>query len=182
MTFYDIICWALDGLLPYLDLPDIASGCMPGAAKCLEEDTAGPCGSDETASVAYMLLCTVTLNVMRYPHSASAVVGEPVCLCCRLCPLMCTPAESELSVLPVRCIQPDVSLTPSAFYNSSCQLADQLGLQLPHIAGEALLLREVQELGLPQVRANVPVCVCVPPPVMVGGPVGWHHCMQTMYC
>lgn len=30
-------------------------------------------------------------------------------------------------------------------------LAEQLGLQLPHIAGEGLLLRSVQELALPQV-------------------------------
>jgi len=54
-------------------------------------------------------------------------------------------------VLPVRCIQPELSLSPIAFYNGCCQLAEQLGLQLPYVAGEALLLRTVEELGLPKV-------------------------------
>jgi len=54
-------------------------------------------------------------------------------------------------VLPVRCIQPELSLSPVAFYNGCCQLAEQLGLQLPYVAGEALLLRNMEELGLPKV-------------------------------
>lgn len=63
-------------------------------------------------------------------------------------------AESEFSSLPTRCLQPEVSMSPLAFLNSSCQLAQHLGLQLPLVAGEALLLRQVQELALPQVRAK----------------------------
>lgn len=60
--------------------------------------------------------------------------------------------EAELSALPVRCLQPDVSVSPLAFFNGTCQLAGHLGLQLPPVAGEALLMRQVQELALPQVR------------------------------
>jgi len=30
VTFYDVISWALDGQLPFLDLPDLASKCLPG--------------------------------------------------------------------------------------------------------------------------------------------------------
>ncbi|WIA17321.1 hypothetical protein OEZ85_014186 [Tetradesmus obliquus] len=56
-----------------------------------------------------------------------------------------------LSILPVRCLQPQLQLDPLAFCNSCCQLAAQLGLALPQPPGEALLLRTIKELGLPQV-------------------------------
>jgi hypothetical protein len=67
-------------------------------------------------------------------------------------------AESEFSSLPTRCLQPEVSMSPLAFLNSSCQLAQHLGLQLPLVAGEALLLRQVQELALPQVWGEEVQC------------------------
>jgi hypothetical protein len=38
-----------------------------------------------------------------------------------------------------------------ALFSRTCHLADHLNVELSHVAGEALLLREVQELGLPQV-------------------------------
>jgi hypothetical protein len=57
----------------------------------------------------------------------------------------------------VRCLQAEVSLSPIAFLNRTCTLAGQLSVQLPHIIGEALLLRCVQELALPQVRRRLQV-------------------------
>jgi hypothetical protein len=65
--------------------------------------------------------------------------------------LHCVTAGGALSILPVRCLQPQLQLDPLAFCNSCCQLAGQLGLQLPQVPGEALLLRATTELRLPQV-------------------------------
>lgn len=60
-------------------------------------------------------------------------------------------ADAESAALPVRCLHPEVLHNPLAFFNSSCRLADSVGVQLPPAAGEALLCRGVRELALPQV-------------------------------
>jgi hypothetical protein len=75
--------------------------------------------------------------------------------CCTACVgisiTMSFAAGDALSVLPVRCLQPQLQLDPVAFCNSCCQLASQLGLQPPQLPGQALLLRATKELALPQV-------------------------------
>lgn len=53
--------------------------------------------------------------------------------------------------MDVRCLQATVWVSPMGIFSRTCHLADHLNVELPHVAGEALILREVQELGLPQV-------------------------------
>lgn len=74
-----------------------------------------------------------------------------VLLTCALNVTVCWPAGDALAVLPVRCLQAQLRQDPLAFCTSCCTMAKKLGLQLPRVAGEALLLRSVKELGLPQV-------------------------------
>ncbi|KAF6256555.1 hypothetical protein COO60DRAFT_1657430 [Scenedesmus sp. NREL 46B-D3] len=88
VTLYDLLGWALDGQLPFLELPHLSMQVAAGDA---------------------------------------------------------------LSVLPVRCLQPQLQLGPLAFCSGCCQLSSQLGLTLPQLPGQALLMRAVKELGLPQV-------------------------------
>jgi hypothetical protein len=57
-------------------------------------------------------------------------------------------------------LQPQLQLDPVAFCNSCCQLASQLGLQLPQLPGEALLLRATKDLGLPQVGLLLLLLLC----------------------
>lgn len=63
--------------------------------------------------------------------------------------------EGESAALAPRCLEATVSLSPVGLLNSACQLAAHLNLELPHIPGDVLLLRQVQELGLPQVVLDV---------------------------
>eukprot|EP00775_Hariotina_reticulata_P011395 gene11395-11543_t len=92
LTFYDIMCWALDGQLPFLNLPT------------LSRELAG---------------------------------------------------EQLATVLPMRVLQAQLTINPLSFCAGCCRLADHLGLKLPAVAGEALLLRGVMDLGLPKVVHEV---------------------------
>jgi hypothetical protein len=78
-------------------------------------------------------------------HVSSPFMLRVVCGCC------CMLAEQELDALDVRCLEASVWVSPMGLFSRTCHLADHLNVELPHVAGEALILREVQELGLPQV-------------------------------
>lgn len=73
------------------------------------------------------------------------------------CLLACLLAEGESAALASRCLQATVSMSPVGLLSSACHLAAHLNLELPHIAGDALLLRGMQELGLPQVNCHTAV-------------------------
>eukprot|EP00879_Flechtneria_rotunda_P009276 GHRR01009711.1.p1 GENE.GHRR01009711.1~~GHRR01009711.1.p1 ORF type:complete len:399 (+),score=130.90 GHRR01009711.1:1416-2612(+) len=92
VTFYDIMSWALDGQLPFLELPRLCSELLSG---------------------------------------------------------------DELLRLPVRCIQPQLMLEPLAFCSAAARLAAAVGLDLPPIAAEGLLMRAIKELALPQMVYDV---------------------------
>jgi len=71
----------------------------------------------------------------------------------RICSLLVAPGAGEqlTSVLPIRVLQAQLTINPLSFCTGCCRLSEHLGLQLPPVAGEALLLRGVMDLGLPMV-------------------------------
>jgi hypothetical protein len=70
--------------------------------------------------------------------------------------LLAAPVAGELlaSVLPIRVLQAQLTVNPLSFCTGCCRLAEHLDLQLPPVAGEALLLRAVMDLGLPVVSVR----------------------------
>lgn len=155
VTCYDIISWALDAQLPFLELPDIACQCLSGMTLLLLRVSQcmylhNPLHSFFAAGVASCNMLALARGLCCAVPCSRAPTTMLSCVLC--CTFMHGRTEAEASALPVRCLQPEVSLSPIAFINRTCMLAGQLGLQLPHIAGEALLLRSVQELALPQVH------------------------------
>lgn len=87
---------------------------------------------------------------------------------CRMLPATCCAvlccAERESLALHQRCLQASVTTSPTGLLNRAYSIAAHLNLELPQIAGEALLLREVQELGLPQVSRISDSCNAWQPP------------------
>jgi hypothetical protein len=161
VTFYDIMSWALDGQLPFLNAPDAISSHMTGAAV---RHAAPPqprlfvvCRGLRRPSHTH----THTLVTHSSHNQPGDTPPHQPSHTRRHTRSHFTHAESELLCLPIRCIQPRLVATPLSFYTSAAGLAGALGVALPAIAAEPLLLKAVKEMGLPLVRGRARACVCV---------------------